>query len=278
MSLVALLKEEEMLKDGNHLVVACMLKDNEKEIFFYIMIDDEATRYAFMNEDFARCQKLSLYKLKESRGLEIFDGRTTSSEDITHIVKEHLKIEQHTETLLFFVTKLEHYLMMLGNPWLKRHDVQIEFKIDTVMFGSDYCLQNCLREPTMVKGITSPLPEYQPRVTMVGSSAFSRMATTGQRRHGVELAGRFTVHELRTALRVYAASCSEKLTSTGDTDNDIRSKIPEELHNLIHAFRKKVADKLPPHRPHDLKIELKEGFEPSFGSLYKLSRDELTTL
>jgi hypothetical protein len=59
---------------------------------------------------------------------------------------------------------------------------------------------------------------------------------------------------------------------------DSRSRILVELHDLAHVFKKGTADRLLSHRSYDLKIDLKEGFEPSFGPLYKLSRQEMKTL
>jgi hypothetical protein len=59
---------------------------------------------------------------------------------------------------------------------------------------------------------------------------------------------------------------------------DSRSGILAELHDLTHVFRKAMADRLLSHRPYDLKIDLKEGFEPPFEPLYKLSRQEIETL
>jgi hypothetical protein len=61
-------------------------------------------------------------------------------------------------------------------------------------------------------------------------------------------------------------------------DADLRSRILAELHDLAHVFKKTTVDRLPPHRPYDLKIDLKEDFEPPFGPLYKLSRQEMKTL
>jgi hypothetical protein len=52
------------------------------------MIDNDATRFAFIDENYARCKSLLLHKLKKSRDLEIFDDRSTTSSDITHIAKE----------------------------------------------------------------------------------------------------------------------------------------------------------------------------------------------
>jgi hypothetical protein len=54
--------------------------------------------------------------------------------------------------------------------------------------------------------------------------------------------------------------------------------VPKDYHSFLPLFRKANADKLPPHRAHDHKIDLKEGFTPPFGPLYSLSRPELVAL
>ena len=51
-----------------------------------------------------------------------------------------------------------------------------------------------------------------------------------------------------------------------------------ELYDLVYVFRKTLAENLSSYRLYDLKIELKDDFEPPFGPLYKLSRNELKTL
>jgi hypothetical protein len=59
---------------------------------------------------------------------------------------------------------------------------------------------------------------------------------------------------------------------------DPREKLPKEYHEFLDVFSKKEADKLPPHRPYDHKIQLKEGAEPPFGPMYDMSRGELLVL
>ena len=51
------------------------------------MINNGATRYVFIDEDYVRCKNLPLYKLEEPRGLEVFNERSTKLEDITHATK-----------------------------------------------------------------------------------------------------------------------------------------------------------------------------------------------
>ena len=86
LSAISLL-DEKALKEGDHLVVSCTLIDNENEIPSHAMIDNGATAYAFIDEDYARCKNLPLYKLKESRRLKVFNGTLTTSGNITHITK-----------------------------------------------------------------------------------------------------------------------------------------------------------------------------------------------
>ena len=79
--------KEKALKERNHLVISYKLIDNKNKIPFYAMIDNGVTRYAFIDEDYVRCKNLSLHKLEEPRGLEVFDGTSMTSEDITHVTK-----------------------------------------------------------------------------------------------------------------------------------------------------------------------------------------------
>jgi hypothetical protein len=50
-----------------------------------------------------------------------------TTRDITHLVEAHLSIHEHCKRLPMFVTKLGHYLIMLGITWLKQYDVAIHF-------------------------------------------------------------------------------------------------------------------------------------------------------
>ena len=55
----------------------------------------------------------------------------------------------------------------------------------------------------------------------------------------------------------------------------LKSLIPTEYHSFHPLFCESIANKLPPHRPYDHLILLKEGFQPLFGLLYSLAHHEL---
>ena len=146
--------------DGNHLVVVCNIIDNQVVIKTHTLIDSGATGYAFIDEDFTRRNNLPLYALKEPRSLTVIDGRPISSDDITHLTKIGLTINNHQETIPAYVTKLGGYPLTLGIPWLRQHNVSINFAADTLTFESDYCLKNCTSDITWIHGIEEEIPHF----------------------------------------------------------------------------------------------------------------------
>ena len=122
--------------EGKHLVVLCNLSFGDKTIASHALIDCGATGISFVDEDFARHHQLPLTPLKQPRALEVIDSRPISSGDITHAANVTLSIHEHREELPMFVTKLGHYPIVLGIPWMELHDVAIRFSSRTLTFGS----------------------------------------------------------------------------------------------------------------------------------------------
>src|SRR2546423_208326 len=131
------------------------------------------------------------------------------------------------------------------------------------MFDSEFYMEHYLKEPVVVKGITSPISKLRSIITLVGGAAFLRMTTKARRRYYIEAVGVFIVYDLRTILKAFTTQCPKGGLSADVSDEDIRRKVSTELHDLVYAFRKTLAENLSSHRLYDLKIELKDGFEPS---------------
>jgi hypothetical protein len=54
--------------------------------------------------------------------------------------------------------------------------------------------------------------------------------------------------------------------------------IPAKYHDFTDIFSKQKANKLTPHRPYDLKININGGIYPPLGPIYPLSQLELPTV
>ena len=79
---------------------------------------------------------------------------------ITHITKIWLSINNHHEMSSAFVTTLGGYHLTLGIPWLKHHDVKIDFASNSLTFESEYFLTNCVNDVTMAYRIAEELPHF----------------------------------------------------------------------------------------------------------------------
>jgi len=122
--------------EGKHIVLSCTLSFGDKTIATHALIDCGATGISFVDENFASHHQIPLQALKTARALEVIDGRPISSGDITHVARVGLAIQEHRERLPMFVTKLGHYPVVLGIPWMELHDVAIRFSSRTLTFGS----------------------------------------------------------------------------------------------------------------------------------------------
>src|SRR6202041_273549 len=93
---------------------------------------------------------------------------------------------------------------------------------------------------------------YQRACQLPGSQSFSITLSNGE-----------------TSARSASASAEKPIDLTG---------IPEEYHDFADVFSKVKANKLPPHRPHNLKINIEEGSTPPLSPIYSLSKTELEWL
>jgi hypothetical protein len=57
-----------------------------------------------------------------------------------------------------------------------------------------------------------------------------------------------------------------------------KEKVPVEFHQFFLMFDEELAKNLPPRRPYDDTIPLKDSKEPLFGALYGMTEEELKAL
>jgi len=296
--------------EGEHLVVSCILSVNGQTIATHALIDSGATGIAFIDKDFARHHQLTLTPLQNPRSLKVIDGRPISSGDITHTTTITLLINEHQEQLPMFVTKLGHYRIVLGIPWMDLHDINIRFRSHTVTFGSQYCSTHCFPKKSDMNSSNSTLnltskvaQKYEPAVSVGAGNIGARTFTSHPNPHEIQvdnfqdipktfpkkiqiaaLSGRsFRRVAYKQKLTIFSISLHEINSALGMEEKTkkklvLEDYIPKEYHDFLPLFSEALAKKLPPHRSYDHKIPLREGFTHPFGPLYSLSKTELETL
>jgi hypothetical protein len=98
-----------------------------------------------------------------------------------------------------------------------------------------------------------------PNVALVGATAFAQACN-------------------QLEVELYIMSMTTFPNETTDKEDPNLENIPAEYHDLAKLFSKNEADKMPPHKSYDHKINLMPGMEFPFGPIYKLSPIELETL
>lgn len=93
------------------------LESDQWKVPTYALADTGAEGYAFIDQDWAFDNKLTVTPLKHSFGLRVFDGREAELGRVTHCVWSSLRIHDHLERRVkLYVTRLAHYPIILGLP------------------------------------------------------------------------------------------------------------------------------------------------------------------
>ncbi|KAH0375210.1 hypothetical protein KCU92_g10240, partial [Aureobasidium melanogenum] len=238
-----------------HYAIPGMLSHRKQNTNVSCLIDCGATGFAFIDQAFAHSMNYPLQPLSRPQFLTCFDGRETISGTVTHIAHASLSIGPHKENIAMFVTQLHAFPVILGLPWLERHNPSIDWASGALTIRSEFCMEHCLAHATTEGAKKEPFTVYQ-----VGAAPFLRLS----KRKDTRLFAA-SMDDIEKALRVKPVT-------------DPRTKLPAEYHQFLEVFSQELSDSLPPHRSYDHKIPLLENASPPFGPLYGMSRDELQVL
>ena len=135
-------------------MVSCILRLGRSRIQALNLIDCGASGYAFIDKKFAQTHQIPLHPLKYARRLEGFDGQPALTGNITHVAEVIMDLNGHVERLFLFVTGLKTYPIVLGHPWLRRHQALADFESNSLSLSSSFCLAHCSPHPVKVKAYT----------------------------------------------------------------------------------------------------------------------------
>ena len=146
--------EEELNLRSNLMVLPAELKLRDTCFPTYTMIDSGAEG-CLIDEEWAKSRGLTFRPLNRPFGLRVADGRDSDGGMIRYVVQARMRIGDHTEKASFFVTKLEGHPIILGIPWLRKHNPLPDWTRNTLLFNSSYCHTNCNTpsEPVLTRGV-----------------------------------------------------------------------------------------------------------------------------
>jgi hypothetical protein len=108
---------------------------------------DSGCSTQFIDQKYARFLNLPLRPRPRPKQLVLFDRQPSGAGAITHHTTVKFQLGSHTETVVFNVTKLGGYKIVIGKSWLRLLNPDIDWHKNTVSICSSYCHQHCLPQP-----------------------------------------------------------------------------------------------------------------------------------
>ena len=249
------------------------------------MVDSGATN-SFMNLKFLKSTLIPAVLKATPLDIHVIDGRPISSGAITHhTVPIDLVISSHKETISFDITSIGDYPVILGLPWLSRHNPRINWTRQSIVFSSPHCLMHCSRSVKPVEEIPggyrtssgnrqndslrhSTIDSYNqstpdhipapalasPRISLVSAAAFRTALKTAL------ISGTFDTQYIDHL------TTHDEDEGTADPDTTtLKTMVPPEFHSFLNVFKKSNSDNLPEHNKYDHSMPLEDGTTPPFG-------------
>jgi transposase InsO family protein len=196
-------------------------------------------------------------------------------------------IGDHFETINFDITPLGGYDVVLGVPWLKKHNPAIDWRVGNIVF--DRC--SCRQTSGVWTGKSEPIP-LNKRPSSGGAGTHEN-PHEGELKRSFRPGGRpnkrvsditdIAITEQRpdmtdTELEEYVLVNHEEtaLCATGSPEE--KHTIPGEYREFQDVFTPPPDGELPEHGPFDHEIKIKDDQEPKFMPIYPLSQKESATL
>lgn len=286
--------------NDENLMIPVSLTDSDT----FALIDTGSQRN-LIDEGYARSLHLPLVERSTPMPIEGFDGHSDHS--LTFFTAPlKLQIGSHVELIELNVSRVAHYPLILGTPWIRTHDVSLLLADNEIAFSSPFCLENCLPPPphsnaataSIVSAISPAVAASTPRPTCPNLAEHSVISPPSNRHISVsvlfsaaiELAMKdggqaFLVRSVDIVknLRTAAAHTRDPSSVPPPQQNTeeltlLRSQTPAKYHAYLDCFSKQYADSLPGHREYDLASELEDGKDIPTSRIYPLSAKELELL
>jgi hypothetical protein len=107
------------------------------------MIDCGASEN-FIDKRYAEKNNIPLREKNVPCSVLAVDGREVSSGPVTHDTTVNMTINDHQEMIKFHCINIGNAPIIVGLPWLRKHNPDIDWKESRVTFSSEKCANECL--------------------------------------------------------------------------------------------------------------------------------------
>ena len=198
---------------------------------------------------------------------------------------DHLEftIQDRKDIIPCEILEVTEYELILGYPWLRDTNPDIDWSTgqlrwrNTESDPADGTRQDSAAEQdSTMEPPSEPTPQtikkkirFKPEETKVITPREAQTRGKSQQRRN-----RKAVAAIRMSINKIDHMLQQKAPEDEDALAERLKKIPEEYHEFKKVFQENLDTKLPKHKEWDHAIEIIDGKQPGFSSIYRLSRDE----
>ena len=252
-----------------HICIPASIQFGGSTYHTYAMLDSGATNN-FINQTFLLTTDIQKIKKESPIELLVVDGRPIKSGAVTHeTATVTMLVQEHQEEISFDITSIGAYPIILGLPWLSSHNPEINWSNHEIQFVSSHCKKHCI--------VPNPVSSASP-VSEVCETQEIADLDPSPKKLSLQAAEILSVYVSPNSFGMIdpaPATDDDELVSPAENLVNI---VPPDFHSFLSVFDKSNSDKLPGHGPYDHTIPLKEGTQPKFGPVYRLSEVELKAL
>ena len=240
------------------------------------MVDSGATGN-FISPELVATLGCATQEKDEPYQLQAIDGNSLSKDDSRGVVKETkplpVAIQRHHEELTFDIVGMATHDVVLGMPWLKKHNPILDWEKRVLTFERCGCvsaIQPTQRQRLLVDEKQNRNPVARRELAALNKDDLQQESDSTDTSTGQQ--GR----QVRVQEGNHAPSGSHGLSGKGKGTPKHVPGIYGKWSALFHE--EESAKALPKHQPWDHEIKLEPGTQPTFGPIYALSEKELGTL
>jgi hypothetical protein len=239
---------------SSHLRFSVVVSGTNRSTRTLAMLDSGATA-VFINEQFVSKHNILRRPLTRPIALHNIDGSINKAGSLTHFARLTMNIgSKYTEKLDFLITDLGPEDIILGLPWLRRINPEVDWDTGTMELPDS-------PEP-------DPLPDDSPFEQISANRATCRTwikaGIISETTDELWCCAGFT---LSTELAAKANEAKAKKT--------FEQMVPKEYHKYSKVFSEVDSHRLPQHRPWDHAIDLKpDALETLKSKVYPIPHNE----
>jgi len=285
---------------GKPFLINASLTSQNKSFSLRPLVDSGSAAYTLIHTKLADkvCKELGLQPIPLSKEKLIrgYDGKL-SKKAITHKILPNLTIGNYKEpTVPMLIADLGHHEVILGKPWINKNGILLDMRHDTIVFpnqldssisvlpipytkplswsGSISTPFAHTNAPKVLKRPASIAQEEAFSIYSIGVAPFQTLVDRSKSNHTEVFA--MLVEDINREI-VYYTRCNLdsislfSIDETAQNLEDIKAKLPSEYQDYLDIFDRAQADKLPPPRSYDYKIELTSDATPPRCQAYRMS-------